>query len=271
MPDRVGVVGPGDVAGDVDGLEARGGVGVEVPVALLGRRVAPADREVRDARGDRALDEAAAGRQVGDVVLVDLRRDDHERSLVDPRRRLLVLDQLEHVGAVYDLTRRDARGSCRRRRACVSTWDGMPPLCRRSCPTLRAPATRLCPRVWTALASASGLVRRLLVGATRLRQQRHREVAANPALGVEIHLVDHPVGRVGLRRGTPAQGAGTAGGLATRRRRSDDHPSLGRRRCDRARRAASRLRRRSRWLRLRPAPPRRAVRPGPAPPPPGPG
>ena len=68
--------------------EHGGGVGVEVPVALLGGRVAPAEREVRDAGGDRALDEAAAGRQVGDVVLVDLRRDDHERSLVDPRRRL---------------------------------------------------------------------------------------------------------------------------------------------------------------------------------------
>ena len=101
----VGVVGPGDVAGDVDGLEDCGGVGVEVPVALLGRRVAPAEREVGDAGGDRALDEAAAGRQIGDVVLVDLRRDDHERSLVDPPSGLLVLDQLEHLGAVHDRDR----------------------------------------------------------------------------------------------------------------------------------------------------------------------
>ena len=35
MPDHVGVVGAGDVAGDLDRLDAGGDVGVEVPVALL--------------------------------------------------------------------------------------------------------------------------------------------------------------------------------------------------------------------------------------------
>ena len=106
-PDGVDVVAAGDVAGDVDRLEDSGRVGVEVPVALLGGRVAPAHREVRDAGGDGALDQAATGREVGDVVLVDLGGHDDERPRVDLRRRLVVLDQLEHVAAVHDVAGRD--------------------------------------------------------------------------------------------------------------------------------------------------------------------
>ena len=85
----------------------RGGVGVEVPVALFGRGVAPAQREVRQAGRDGGFDEAAPRCEIGDVVLVDLRRDDHQRAPVDLRRGLVVLDQLEHLGAVHDVPWRD--------------------------------------------------------------------------------------------------------------------------------------------------------------------
>ena len=54
--------------------------------ALLGARVAPGHQEHRVALGDRVRDEGVRGLQVEDVVLVDARRDDHQRALVDLRR-----------------------------------------------------------------------------------------------------------------------------------------------------------------------------------------
>ena len=71
-------------------------------MALLGARVAPRDAEHLVALADEVLDQAAAGCQVDDVVLVDRRRDDQQRRRVDLRRGRLVLDQLEHVGVQDD-------------------------------------------------------------------------------------------------------------------------------------------------------------------------
>ena len=103
-PDRVHRVAAGYVGRHLDGLFGRRHVGVEIPVPLLGGRVAPAEGEVGDAGGHGGFHQAATWRQVGDVVLVDLRRDGHQRAVVDLRGGLLVLDQLEDLAAVDDLT-----------------------------------------------------------------------------------------------------------------------------------------------------------------------
>ena len=125
--DHVGVGAAGDLAGDLDRLLAGGHVGVEVPVALGRRRVAPADREVRHAGVDHVLDQAAPGADVGDVELVDLRRDGDERPGEGRLAGRRVLDQLEHLAAVHDLARGDGEvaahgertGVDRRRHAAV--------------------------------------------------------------------------------------------------------------------------------------------------------
>ena len=71
----------------------RARVGVEVPVGLLGGRVAPADQEHLQALADGVLDEAAARAQVEEVEAADRRRDDEQRPLRTPARWLgLVLD-----------------------------------------------------------------------------------------------------------------------------------------------------------------------------------
>ena len=102
-------VGAGDGQGGVDGVEDRLPVGVEVPVAMSGVRVPPGDHEDLLAALDEVLDEAAARREVGDVELVDHRRDHEQRA--GPHRRGLrrVLDQLEHLGAQYHRAGRDGQ------------------------------------------------------------------------------------------------------------------------------------------------------------------
>ena len=105
----VGVGRAGDLAGNPDRLLAGGDVGVEVPVPLRGGRVPPAHGEVLHPGGHRVLHQAAARSDVGDVVLVDLRRDRDQRPAVDRRRGRRVLDELEHLAPVDDLAGGDGQ------------------------------------------------------------------------------------------------------------------------------------------------------------------
>jgi hypothetical protein len=81
-------------------------VGVEVPVALLLGRIAPADLEQLHLAVEDPSRQALLGRQVDAVELVDLRRADDQRPLVDLGRSRRVLDQLEHLVAKDHRARR---------------------------------------------------------------------------------------------------------------------------------------------------------------------
>ena len=91
--------GSGDLAGGADRSHHRIAVGVQVPVPGLPAGVAPGDHEYLVSLGDEVLDHAAAGRDIGDVVLVDHRRDHEQREPVHGGRGRLVLDELADVGA----------------------------------------------------------------------------------------------------------------------------------------------------------------------------
>ena len=58
---------------------------------------------------DRELDEGILRAKIEDVVLVDARRNDQQRPLVDLRRRWVVLDELDQLVAKHDLARRHAQ------------------------------------------------------------------------------------------------------------------------------------------------------------------
>ena len=92
----------GDLADHVDGVDRGLHVGVEVPVALLLGRVAPAHSVHLDPLLEQVLVHAAARREVKRVVLVHLRRHHQHRALVDRLGLRRVLDQLEHLVAVDD-------------------------------------------------------------------------------------------------------------------------------------------------------------------------
>ena len=94
-----------DLAGDRDRLLAGGEVGLHVPVALRGGRIAPADAEGLDALLDRVFGEAAARRKIRGVELVDLRRHDDQRPLVHALGLRRVLDELERLTAEHDRAR----------------------------------------------------------------------------------------------------------------------------------------------------------------------
>ncbi len=97
----VDVGAAGDLARSVDGGEHPAGVGVEVPRALLGGRVAPAEQEHLDALAGRVLDEAAPGAQVEEVEAADRRRDEDQRALVHLLGGGLVLHDLAHLVALH--------------------------------------------------------------------------------------------------------------------------------------------------------------------------
>src|SRR5205807_9324432 len=105
--DEVHVGAAGDEGGGGDRLERGGHVGVEVPVATGRRRVAPADDEDVVALVDEELHQAAAGGEVEDVVAADLGGDEHDRHGADGRRRRLVLDELQDLGAEHYRAGRD--------------------------------------------------------------------------------------------------------------------------------------------------------------------
>src|SRR4029079_5498939 len=68
----VGRAGP--LAGSVDRLDRCLRIGIEIPVALLPGRVAPAYAEHLDALLEQVFDHAATGGEIQGIVLVDLRR-----------------------------------------------------------------------------------------------------------------------------------------------------------------------------------------------------
>ena len=106
--EEVDVARAGDLPGRVDGLLERLDVRIESALGLVACRVAPAHDECRQAAVERPLDDAAPGREIEHVILVDLRRHDHERPRVHFGRRRRVLDQLEQLVA------KDNRARCRR-------------------------------------------------------------------------------------------------------------------------------------------------------------
>src|SRR5262249_42483823 len=91
----VRIVGAADSACHLEGFPAGSDVGVEAPVSLCCGGVAPADGEVRNARRNGVFDEAPPRSDIADVVLVDLRWDDNERTFESPRCRRRVLNELE--------------------------------------------------------------------------------------------------------------------------------------------------------------------------------
>ena len=95
-------LGAGDRLHRLQRLEHGGDVVVEAPVGVALVRVAPGDREALLARADEVLEHAAPGRDVGDIELVDHRRDEQQRRLAHLRRGRLVLDQLEQLGPHHD-------------------------------------------------------------------------------------------------------------------------------------------------------------------------
>ena len=78
--EHVGVVASGERAGRVDRSNHGGGVLVEAPMGVLGSGFAPTHDEDLNAAADLVLHEAAARRQVEEVVLVDLWGDHHHRT-----------------------------------------------------------------------------------------------------------------------------------------------------------------------------------------------
>jgi hypothetical protein len=195
--DDVGIGAAADLAGDLDGLLARGDVRVEIPVALCGGGVAPADREVGHPGADHVLDQASTGRDVGDVELVDLRRDGDEW----PSEGLLhggrVLDELEHLAAVHDLARGDRdvaadgerAGVDRRRHAAVAAHV-MGHVAQAGDHAATPGLDRLGQRAGVA---EQGVGRRQSLG-----EQRDSEAGPLAALQVEFDVVDDLEDRAGL-------------------------------------------------------------------------
>ncbi len=106
QPDHVDLLRRGDLADHVERRErAVQQVVVHGRARHRGVRVSVADREDGTAVLHRPLDEAAPGRQVHDVVLVDPRRAAQQRDLVYLLGLRQVLEDLDQVAAVHHLRR----------------------------------------------------------------------------------------------------------------------------------------------------------------------
>lgn len=95
---QVTAIASGDLLHRLQRGKDRPDVGVQIPPAVLGVRVAPGDREDLHAGVQQVLDRAAARRQVGDVELVDHGWDQQQRDLADRLGARSVVDQLEDLG-----------------------------------------------------------------------------------------------------------------------------------------------------------------------------
>ncbi len=104
--EHVDLVGTGDLARDGDGLLCGREVGVHVPGTLRSGGIAPGDCEELHALLDGVFGEAAAGREVDHVELVDLRRQQDQRARMHLFLHRPVLDQLEDLAAIDDGARR---------------------------------------------------------------------------------------------------------------------------------------------------------------------
>ena len=187
--DHVGIVAAGDLTGGLDRLLAGGDVGVEVPVALGGGGVAPADREIGHAGADQVLDEAAAGGEVGDVELVDLRRDRDERSRVRRLAGRRVLDELEHLAAVHDLARGDGEVAADRERAAVDRCRQAAVVAHVMGEVPHTAEEAAAPRL-DRLGQRAGVAEHGIGRCSRFGEQRHREPGPRAALRIEFDLVD---------------------------------------------------------------------------------
>src|SRR6516162_9066668 len=78
-PDQVDVWAAGYLLDGVDGGQYGPGVGVQIPAALPGSWVPPAEHEGLQAAAGSVFDEAAPGPQVQEVEPPDARRDDQHR------------------------------------------------------------------------------------------------------------------------------------------------------------------------------------------------
>ena len=76
-------------------------------MSLRGVRIAPRDREDLLLLAEQPLGHAPSGRDVKDVVLVDRRRHEQQRHLIDLLGGRPVLDQLEHIGPQHHRSGRD--------------------------------------------------------------------------------------------------------------------------------------------------------------------
>ena len=99
QPEQVHLVAARDVLDHLVGSLFGGQVVVQAPgsVTQPGIRVPPDDHEYPDALADGELGQRPPGRQIQDVVPVDLRRDHQQRNSADPGRGRRVLQQLEHL------------------------------------------------------------------------------------------------------------------------------------------------------------------------------
>jgi hypothetical protein len=180
------------LAGD---LEDRAGrvlqrldVGPEIPVALCRRGVAPAHGEHLEALLDRELDEAPPRRQIEDVVLVDLRRDEKERPREHARRRRLVLDELEHLAAEDDLAGRRRQALADAERPAIDLRRQAAVLAQVVREVARAREQALAAR--RERVPERGRVAGEAVGRRqRLGDERQREATAHAALRIEMDLV----------------------------------------------------------------------------------
>ena len=98
------ILAAGNLARRVDGFVERCDVGVQPPVAMGRRRVAPTHGKGLDSVLEQKADHALVRRQVERVVLVDLRRRDQQRPPPDGRRHRCVLYQLEQFVTEHDRT-----------------------------------------------------------------------------------------------------------------------------------------------------------------------
>ena len=180
-------------------LDQRGAVGVQAPVPVPRVRVAPRHHEHLLALRDQELDQAAAGGQVQEVVLVDHRRHDEQRVAVHARRDRLVLDQLEPLAAYTTAPGVTAR-SWPTSKASAATIDGTRGGAARSVASARRPRTGAPAAGIDEGLPAAGLSSGLLLGAaaaTRLASRNRQPGVVPPG---QFGPVQQFLGRLGRRQ-----------------------------------------------------------------------
>ena len=207
QPHHVRLRRAGDRLDRLERLEHGGDVVVEPPLGVALVRVAPRDREALLAGADEVLEHAPARRHVGDVELVDHRRDEQQRRLAHLRGARLVLDELEQLGPQHHRAGRDREVLADRERLRVDH--------RRDVRRLR----QVVDEVGAALheVAPAGVERRLQRRRVERREVRRRERVEH-VLGAEAHaplgaLVEPRVGDQVVDASCPPRGRpGRAGG-----------------------------------------------------------
>ena len=183
----------GDLPDRVDGRENAPDVVVEVPVAFVLRRVAPAEHERRQSAAHRVFDETASGPQIKEVVPPDRRwHDEHWASLHGFGRRLVLDDLGVHVSINHrarsdrqipaDLVRRAVD---RRRHAAVVHHIAEPVLR----PANQAHATRL-----ERALDGGGVAEQVVGWRSGALQHAEDETGGRRLTTVAAQIVEHLVG-----------------------------------------------------------------------------